>query len=40
MLALSGSVTTTGGSDNIEGVAGSSLAGPTITGGGSNIGGR
>ena len=40
MLAVSGGVTTNCGSDNIEGVVGSSLAGPTITGGDSTIGSR
>ena len=40
MLGLSGGVTTTGGLDNIEGVADPSLAGPTITGGGSTVGSR
>ena len=40
MLGLSGGVTTTSGLDNIGGVAGPSLAGPIITGGGSTVGSR
>ena len=40
MLGLSGDVATTGGLDNIEGVAGPSLAGPTITGGVLTVGSR